>query len=140
MDDEYGRQHGEQAAGQRWENAGNLPGGKTLGTFQVGSAPLGIAFDGANIWTANSGDGTVSKLRASNGKTLGTFSPGGNPYGIGFDGVNIWVSGNYVFEFRASDGKQILTFNTPNTNTIGVAFDGAPIFMGGLNDNTVWKF
>jgi YVTN family beta-propeller protein len=36
--------------------------GQVLGTFSVGTAPLGIAFDGANIWVANSGSNTVSKL------------------------------------------------------------------------------
>ena len=41
--------------------------------FPVGSQPYGICFDGANIWTANFGDGTVTKLRASDGQVLGTF-------------------------------------------------------------------
>jgi YVTN family beta-propeller protein len=36
--------------------------GQPLGTFNVGTTPLGIAFDGANIWVANSGSNTVSKL------------------------------------------------------------------------------
>lgn len=30
-------------------------------SFHVGSAPLDIAFDGANLWVANFGDNTVSK-------------------------------------------------------------------------------
>jgi len=33
-----------------------------LGTFPAGNAPLGIAFDGANIWVGNGHDGTVSKF------------------------------------------------------------------------------
>ena len=36
--------------------------GANLGTFAVGSFPLGVAFDGANIWVANNGSDTVSKL------------------------------------------------------------------------------
>jgi hypothetical protein len=36
--------------------------GVNLGTFAVGSAPLGIAFDGANIWVGNIGIEFVSKL------------------------------------------------------------------------------
>ena len=35
--------------------------------FPVGDEPEGVAFDGANIWVANSDDDTVSKLRASDG-------------------------------------------------------------------------
>ena len=36
--------------------------GQTLGVFAVGSQPSGLAFDGANIWVANAGSNTVSKL------------------------------------------------------------------------------
>jgi DNA-binding beta-propeller fold protein YncE len=36
--------------------------GTRLGMFPVGHTPLGIAFDGVNIWVANQGSGTVSKL------------------------------------------------------------------------------
>jgi DNA-binding beta-propeller fold protein YncE len=35
--------------------------GSTLGTFPVGAGPVGVAFDGANIWVANSSDNTISK-------------------------------------------------------------------------------
>jgi len=33
-----------------------------LGTFTVGTNPVGVAFDGANIWVANAGSNNVSKL------------------------------------------------------------------------------
>ena len=59
--------------------------------FAVGNIPIGIAFDGANIWVTNGGN-SVSKLRASDGKTLGTFTVGNYPIGVAFDGANIWVS------------------------------------------------
>ncbi|MGH9340594.1 MAG: hypothetical protein ACRD1R_13625 [Acidobacteriota bacterium] len=35
---------------------------ETLATdFEVGAGPVGVAFDGANIWVVNFGSGTVSK-------------------------------------------------------------------------------
>src|SRR5512139_2211454 len=40
--------------------------------FKVGTSPMGIAFDGANIWVANSGSNNVTKLRASDGAHLGS--------------------------------------------------------------------
>ena len=52
-----------------------------------------MAFDGANIWVANSA-GTVTKLRASDGAVLGTFAVGTQPYGVAFDGANVWVTNN----------------------------------------------
>jgi outer membrane lipoprotein-sorting protein len=41
---------------------GVVQSGPTACTFAVGSNPAGIAFDGANIWVANTGGHTVSKL------------------------------------------------------------------------------
>jgi DNA-binding beta-propeller fold protein YncE len=49
------------------------------GTFNVGDFPYGVAFDGANIWVANSGSDTVTKLRASDGEVQGTFNVGESP-------------------------------------------------------------
>ena len=63
-----------------------------LGTFAVGTAPRAVAFDGANIWVANSGSNNVTKLRASDGANLGTFAVGSVPDGVAFDGANIWVA------------------------------------------------
>src|ERR1700680_3023816 len=60
--------------------------------FAVGVNPEGVAFDGANIWVANNGSNTVTKLRASDGANLGTFAVGGGPEGVAFDGANIWVT------------------------------------------------
>ena len=36
--------------------------GVHLGTFSVGNYPIGIAFDGANIWVTNTNSNTVNKL------------------------------------------------------------------------------
>jgi DNA-binding beta-propeller fold protein YncE len=36
--------------------------GTMLGTFAVGSNPVGLAFDGANIWVANQQNSSLSKL------------------------------------------------------------------------------
>ena len=67
--------------------------------------PLGVAFDGANIWVTNSDSNNVTKLRASDGKVLGTFGVGSSPYGVAFDGANVWVANgnsNNVTKLRAT--------------------------------------
>ncbi|HEX2916860.1 MAG TPA: hypothetical protein VH186_39240 [Chloroflexia bacterium] len=33
-----------------------------VGNYSVGTAPYGVAFDGTNIWVANSNSNTVSRL------------------------------------------------------------------------------
>jgi len=57
----------------------------------VGSAPGGVAFDGTNIWVANHGSDTVTRLHISGGIS-GTFTVGNNPIAMAFDGANIWVA------------------------------------------------
>lgn len=114
--------------------------GTNAGTFPVGNQPLGIAFDGANIWVGNTNSNNVTKLRASDGANLGTFSTQGDPYGIAFDGVNIWVAlsatGGYNI-LRPSDGK-ILGFIGPyqEAGPTGLSFDGANMWgANGLGEN-----
>jgi DNA-binding beta-propeller fold protein YncE len=58
----------------------------------VGTGPIGVAFDGANVWVTNTSG--VTKLRASDGTHVGTFPVGTVPVGVAFDGANVWVT-NY---------------------------------------------
>jgi DNA-binding beta-propeller fold protein YncE len=53
-------------------------GANTITRFAVGIHPAQIAFDGTNVWVANYGSNTVTKLQANDGKVVGTFSVGAN--------------------------------------------------------------
>ena len=84
-------------------------------TFHVGLYPVGVAFDGTYIWTANSGDNTVSKVNAATGVTLGTYAVGQHPQGLVFDGAYIWVanqSSQSVTQILASTGAVVGTVGT----------------------------
>ena len=50
--------------------------------FLVGRWPRGICSDGENIWVANYGDDTITKLRATDGTNLGTYAAGNTPIDI----------------------------------------------------------
>lgn len=88
-----------QVAILRWYDA-NLTGLD----FAVGSDPMGIAFDGANVWVANLTSATVTKLRASDGAcnsvanppssdvSACSFAVGSAPSPVAFDGAHIWVT------------------------------------------------
>ncbi len=110
-------------------------------SFRAGRNPYGVAFDGANVWVANNGDATVTKLRASDGENLGTFSVGGAPMGVAFDGANIWVVNSFpntVTKLRASDGKQLGEFavgQVPNN----AAFDGEAIWVTNSQGPSITK-
>jgi YVTN family beta-propeller protein len=108
-------------------------GGFVRGTFQVGVAPGAIAIDGSNnIWVANGGDATVSKLAGSTGEPIGVFPVGNSPAGIAFDGANIWVTNyldNTVTKLLASTGEQVGAPISVGTGPSGIAFDGANIWV-----------
>ncbi len=70
------------------------PGPVAVATDSLGTSPNGIAFDGANIWTAN-GDGSVSIItpQATMPYPVTTVRTGFELlYGILYDGAHIWVT------------------------------------------------
>jgi hypothetical protein len=121
------------------------PDGSNAGTFTVGHNPLGIAFDGGNMWIANNNDNTVTKLRARDGATLGTFHTQGAPYGVLFDGSTIWVSlpdTGGLNELRPSDGTLLGFFSPPTTglySPTGVAFDGSSVWTANSQGDILSK-
>jgi YVTN family beta-propeller protein len=108
-------------------------------TFSVGTEPGAICFDGASIWVANSGDGTVTKLNASTGATIGIYGVGTEPSAICFDGASIWVansSDSTVTKLNAGAGTNIGTYYV-GRNPQAICFDGANIWVAnyGVEDN-----
>jgi len=65
-------------------------GGTT--TFAPGfSQPLGILFDGANLWVTDAGDNTLKRVDINNGSVLQTIPLSGLIGHPVFDGTNVWV-------------------------------------------------
>ena len=111
----------------------------TWSNFGVGDTPIGIAFDGANMWVTNANSNTVSVLRASDGHHVMTPTVGGTPETIAFDGVNMWVPNfisNNVSVLRASDGHHVMT-PTVGSGPLGIAFDGANMWVADGDSNSV---
>jgi YVTN family beta-propeller protein len=111
----------------------------TQANISVGSGPVAVAFDGANMWVVNNNDATVSVLRASDGAHVMTPTVGGIPSGIAFDGANMWVTNsadNTVSVLRASDGSQVRTPGVGNV-PVGIAFDGTNMWVVNRSDNSV---
>lgn len=115
-----------------------LPGGfVTTLSSTLGAAPVGIAFDGARIWTANDG-GSVSivSLRpiSVTTVTLG-FS---EPAGIVFDGANIWVTDQGAATLLKLGSSGAILQTVP----VGLAprypvFDGTNIWVPNNQSHTV---
>jgi hypothetical protein len=118
-----------------------FPAYQSSATFGVGSRPVGIAFDGSDIWVANSNSNTVTKVMAATGTVLGTYNVGTQPQYIAFDGANVWVTNynsNNVTKLAAATGALVGTYSVGKSPN-GIAFDGANIWVANLAGNNVTK-
>jgi hypothetical protein len=119
------------------------PGPIAIAASNLGNNPIGIAFDGTHLWTANSA-GSVSIItpQAATPYPLGnvtTVTTGfTSPQGIVYDGAHIWVTdgaANKLFKLDASG-------TIVQTVTVGVtpyfpAFDGTNIWVPNFSDNSI---
>jgi hypothetical protein len=90
-------------------DVGDPSAGQSKGDFPVGTAPVGVVFDGTSIWVTNSGSDDVTKL-GLDGNPLGTFKVGKGPSSIAFDGTNIWVGNTgdgTITPLDASSGSRV---------------------------------
>ena len=124
------------------------------------SASRGIAFDGANMWTANYITSTVTKI-FPNG-TMTNYSVGGKDYAIAFDGytycfcpgLNLnWtvnMSANCILTLKCNLGTGNLSYISGFTNLtnytgvatlpIGIASDKVNVWTTGNNGNITKVF
>ena len=134
---------GSSLSAQVFFEWGSATVGDVLGTYNVGSGPEALAFDGANIWVANWAGNSVMKLRASDGEILGTYPTGIAPQALAFDGANIWVAhawhdNNALRKIRASDGLLLGTYPV-GTYCYALAFDGTHIWVTNGGEDTVTR-
>ena len=122
------------------------PSGQVTTYTGIGSTPCGIAYDGTNMWTVNSGGSPGSEWTVSTGGSVTKITPdgqmttyrgtppssGSSPRGIVFDGVNMWIVNsdagwipnmdNSVSKVSASG--EVTTYTVTGANPKGMAFDG----------------
>jgi DNA-binding beta-propeller fold protein YncE len=116
------------------------PDNGTTNNFTTGGNPLGILFDGTNLWVTDQRDNRLIKLD-SNGNILQSIPVGGLPQFPVFDGSNIWVpnySGPSVTVVRARDGQVMATLTENGLNApVHAAFDGQRILVTNVNGNSL---
>ncbi len=115
------------------------PNTVTTVASNVGDYPVGIAFDGTNLWTANSSSVSIITPQAITPYPVTTISKGFvGPYGILYDGAHIWVT-----DFGAGTLLQLdSSGNILQTVTVGAGpqipvFDGANIWVPNLLSNSI---
>jgi hypothetical protein len=65
---------------------------KSFPPVSTEAGPVGMAFDGENMWVANELGNSVTKIQASTGTVLGTFGSGHEAQFLAFDGLNAWIT------------------------------------------------
>jgi hypothetical protein len=114
------------------------PGPVTPATSALGDDPIGIAFDGTNIWTANLG-GSVSIITPQSPYTVTTVTTGfANPFGILYDGAHIWVTDVGAGTLLKLDAAgAILQTVAVGTTPWFPVFDGTNIWVPNRDGNSI---
>jgi DNA-binding beta-propeller fold protein YncE len=100
-------------------------------TSGLGVSPLGIAFDGQRIWTANFGSpGSVSIVTISPVSVITVTTGFVHPFGMLYDGTNIWVSdiGDNSLKKLDSSGNIAMSVSVGPSPRFPV-FDGTNIWV-----------
>ncbi|MBI5527277.1 MAG: hypothetical protein HY897_13160 [Deltaproteobacteria bacterium] len=97
-----------------------------------GKFPMGIAWDGKNLWNIDTYDVKIYKLDPATGSVLGSIpAPAGGSCGIAWDGACLWVSdastNGLIYHIDPKDGTVIRSFDAPGGDghqSTGLAWDG----------------
>jgi YVTN family beta-propeller protein len=113
--------------------------GSVVSTFSSGGvAPVGITYDGVNLWVSNTLSAGLAQI-STNGTLLGTVpTPSGTIYSA-FDGAFVWATAsgaNQVTKINASTG--VVVGNYPvGAYPIGIDTDGKSVYVANQNSNSV---
>ena len=105
-----------------------------LGLTTVGGNPQLVESDGAELWVANFGDGTVSRVRGNDGRPLETWTGAGSAYGVLVASGSVFVIGNsnpgslYKIDPTQAAGAVTTVATNLGNGTLGIAFDGSRIW------------
>jgi DNA-binding beta-propeller fold protein YncE len=120
------------------------PGAITVATGALGPLPYGIAFDGKNIWTANTGHSGSSSVSIITPQATTPY-PATTVYtgfsglrGILYDGTHIWVTDELAGSLLKLDaGGAILQTVAVGALPQFPAFDGANIWVPNFGSNSI---
>ena len=104
----------------------------------VRAGPAALAFDGTNMWVANSFGNSVTEFNGATGSTLQTWSDPSygfnDPSSIVYDGQDIWVVNAYgssptLTEMNASNGALLRVIPFPGPTSLQIASDGTNLWV-----------
>jgi DNA-binding beta-propeller fold protein YncE len=113
--------------------------GNVVQSVPVPPFPVGLTFDGTNLWVTNAGPnaGSVSVVRARDGKVLKTLTGNGlsSPFPVGFDGGRIMVGSTFQPALSLFDATSleplgfVSTLSSPLARPGGICSDGVNFWI-----------
>lgn len=105
------------------------------------AGPLGISSNGTNVWVANNGSTTVSKISILTGTIIQTITVGTAPYNISIDGTYVWVTNNFSYSVSKIDitSNKVIQTIPVGTSPRGISSDGINVWVANNGTNTVSK-
>jgi hypothetical protein len=130
MDQSLKRGSQRAALGQFWASSAN---GLMLTT--VGTSPLLLKSDGADLWVPNNVSNTISRVRAKDGKLLETWTGATAARGVLVAKGKIFVTGTltpgrlYQIDPTQTAGAVTTLTSSLGSEPTGIAFDGTRIWI-----------
>lgn len=115
-----------------------------LTKLTAGPRPAFVAAAGGSVWTANQGDGTVTRVDERTGKVVATIVAGVSPVNLAaLPGAHpeVWVpddKANLLVRIDATTGTVIERMLAGSGPAV-VAPDGADVWVTNFGDGTVWR-
>lgn len=132
MDQSIRRSSKRAALDQFWTST--RPGSDNRALTTVGTNPIMVKSDGADLWVTNPGSATVSRVRASDGALLGEWTGAVNAFGVLTALGRVFVTGETnpgtLYEIDPTQPPGAVTTLTNNLGGLpdGIAFDGQKIW------------
>lgn len=110
-------------------------------------ATRGIAFDGAYLWAANSGDGNstnghkIYRVDPATGAAIDTFTPPANsPCGLAWDGQYLWMGSlnHNIYKCDTATMASLKSFAFPSM-AFDMAWDGQYLYCVAGNTNQIFR-
>lgn len=130
LDQSLQRASNRAALDQYWTTQGQ----NNLGLTTVESQPHLVKSDGADVWVANTGSGTVSRVRASDGKLLETWTGATNAFGVVCAMGKVFVTGTtnpgalYQIDPTLPAGAVTIVSGGLGVFPLSIAYDGQRIW------------
>jgi len=98
-----------------------------------GPCPKGLAFDGKNLWLADSFTDRIYAIDTGTGKLIKSFeTPGHHPEGLAWDGEYLWHTDsgeNLLYRLEPNNGAAIKVVESSTANPRDIAWDGKFIWI-----------